>query len=199
MTSLRYILILFLSGIALSTYAQKSIPLSEGYIVQVKVKDGDTTLHRDLPRVVVTGKRTFKSKKKARRYTRLVRNVKKVYPYSKEAAILLRKYNDTLVTIEDKKKRKKLMKRCEKELWSEYGDELKALTMTQGAILLKLIDRETGATGYTLVKDLRGGFTAFFFQAMARLFHLNLKSTYDGREEDQMIEDIVLLIERGEI
>ena len=192
-------MIVFLSGIALFSYAQKHIPLSEGYIVEVRVKDGDTTLHRNLPRVIITGKRTFKSKKKARRYTRLVRNVKKVYPYSKEAAILLRKYNDTLTTITDKKKRRKLMKRCEKELWSEYGDELKALTMTQGAILLKLIDRETGETGYALVKDLRGGFTAFFFQAIARLFHLNLKSTYDGQEEDQMIEDIVLLIERGEI
>ena len=199
MTLLRIILILLLSGIAVFSYSQKSIPLSEGYIVQVKIVNGDTTLHRDLPKVVVTGKRTFKSKKKARRYTRLVRDVRIVYPYSKIAGQLLRKYNDTLATIDDKKKRKKLMKRCEKELWDRFGDELKELTMRQGALLLKLIDRETGATGYSLVKDLRGGFTAFFFQSIARLFHLNLKSTYDGAEEDQMIEDIVLLLERGDI
>lgn len=199
MTSLRYILIVLLSGIALLSDAQKRIPLSEGYVVEVKIINGDSTLHRNLPRVVVKGKRTFKSKKKARRYTRLVRNVKKVYPYSKIAGQLLRKYSDTLATIDNKKQRKKLMKRCEKELWNQFGDELKKLTMTQGMILLKLIDRETGATGYALVKDLRGGFTAFFFQSIARLFHLNLKSTFDGAGEDQMIEDIVLLIERGEI
>ncbi|HHZ65941.1 MAG TPA: DUF4294 domain-containing protein, partial [Flavobacteriales bacterium] len=81
MTSLRYILIVLLSGIVLFSDAQKRIPLSEGYVVEVKIINGDSTLHRNLPRVVVKGKRTFKSKKKARRYTRLVRNVKKVYPY----------------------------------------------------------------------------------------------------------------------
>ena len=196
MTSLRYILIVLLSGIVLFSDAQKRIPLSEGYVVEVKIINGDTPQSAQGSSKRQTN---LQKQKKARRYTRLVRNVKKVYPYSKIAGQLLRKYSDTLATIDNKKQRKKLMRRCEKELWNQFGDELKKLTMTQGMILLKLIDRETGATGYALVKDLRGGFTAFFFQSIARLFHLNLKSTFDGAGEDQMIEDIVLLIERGEI
>lgn len=192
------ILICFITVIP-DVVSQDTIKISEGYVMAAIVVDGDTLPYRTLPKVIVTGKRTFKNKKKARRYTRLVRNVKIVYPYSKIAGQLLRKYKDTLASIESKRERKKLMKKCEQELWDRFGNELKALTMTQGMILLKLLDRETGATGYALVKDLRNGFTAFFLQSIARLFHLNLKSQYDADEEDRMIEDIVLLIERGEI
>ncbi|MBL4657840.1 MAG: DUF4294 domain-containing protein, partial [Flavobacteriales bacterium] len=139
------------------------------------------------------------NRRQAVRYNRLVRNVKRVYPYSKLAATLLEKYSDTLMATEDKKERRKLMKQAEKELWARYGDELKKMTMTQGLILIKLIDRETGSTSYDLVQELRGSFTAFIFQGIARLFHLNLKSSYNDVGEDQRIEDIVLLIELGDI
>ena len=91
------------------------------------------------------------------------------------------------------------MKQAEKELWDRYGDELKKMTMTQGLILIKLIDRQTGSTSYELVHELRGSFTAFIFQSLARLFHLNLKKQYNDAGEDQEIEDIVLLIEQGDI
>ena len=91
------------------------------------------------------------------------------------------------------------MKQAEKELWDRYGDELKKMTVSQGLILIKLIDRETGSTSYELVQELRGRFTAFIFQGLARLFHLNLKASYNDDGEDQRIEDIVLLIEQGDI
>lgn len=91
------------------------------------------------------------------------------------------------------------MKKAEKELWHTYGDEMKAMTMTQGLILIKLIDRQTGKTSFELVTELRSGFTAFIFQGIARFFHLNLKDQYNNDGDDQHIEDIVLLIEQGDI
>jgi hypothetical protein len=171
----------------------------DGFTISAIVLDGDTILMQHLPQIIIKDKRSFKSKRQAIRYNRLVRNVKKVYPYSRLAASLLRKYEDTLRTIEIKSQRKKVMKQAEKELWDTYGDELKEMTMTQGLILIKLIDRQTGKTSYELVTELRNGFTAFVFQSIARLFHLNLKSQYNDAGDDQKIEDIVLLIEQGDI
>ena len=171
----------------------------DGFTISAIVLDGDTILMQHLPQIIIKDKRSFKSKRQAIRYNRLVRNVKKVYPYSRLAASLLRKYEDTLRTIEIKSQRKKVIKEAEKELWDTYGDELKEMTMTQGLILIKLIDRQTGKTSYELVTELRNGFTAFVFQSIARLFHLNLKSQYNDAGDDQKIEDIVLLIEQGDI
>ncbi|MBL4734565.1 MAG: DUF4294 domain-containing protein [Flavobacteriales bacterium] len=194
MRYLTSILLLFalLSG---SVYAQ----ITRGFTVKAMVVDEDTILMDNLPQIIIKDKRIFKSKRQAVRYNRLVRNVKRVYPYSKLAASLLHKYSDTLLATEDKRQRRKLMKKAEKELWDKYGDELKKMTMSQGLILIKLIDRETGSTSFDLVQELRGNFTAFIFQGLARLFHLNLKSQYNDAGEDQRIEDIVLLIEQGDI
>jgi len=194
MRYLTSILLLFalLSG---SVYAQ----ITRGFTVKAMVVDEDTILMDNLPQIIIKDKRIFKSKRQAVRYNRLVRNVKRVYPYSKLAASLLQKYSDTLLATEDKRQRRKLMKKAEKELWDKYGDELKKMTMSQGLILIKLIDRETGSTSFDLVQELRGNFTAFIFQGLARLFHLNLKSQYNDAGEDQRIEDIVLLIEQGDI
>ena len=89
------------------------------------------------------------------------------------------------------------MKQVEKELLDEYEDDLKKLTITQGRILIKLVDRETGATSYELVKELRGSFSAFFWQAFARIFGSTLKAEYDPYGEDRLIEEIVLLIDNG--
>ena len=179
---------------------QPSVPSGrERITVMAVVIDGDTMLMRNLPMVLIKEKRTFKSRKQAIRYTRLVRNVKKVYPYSQAAASLLKQYNDQLAQIEDTKKRKRLMRQAEDELKAEYGAELRQLTFSQGMILIKLIDRETGHTSYELVKDLRGNFSAFLWQSFSRLFGINLKTRYNSDGEDQRIEDIVLLIKRGEI
>lgn len=189
------ILLVFIFLVSLSSYSQSP----DGFTISAIVLDGDTVLMQHLPQIIIKDKRSFKSKRQAIRYNRLVRNVKKVYPYSRLAASLLRKYEDTLRTIEVKSQRKKVMKKAEKELWDTYGDELKAMTMTQGLILIKLIDRQTGKTSYELVSELRNSFTAFIFQGIAKLFHLNLKSQYNDAGEDQKIEDIVLLIEQGDI
>lgn len=192
----QFAIILLLSAFVLCNVRAQ---ITEGFTVKAFVIDGDTILLSNLPQIIIKDRRTFKSKRHAVRYNRLVRNVKKVYPYSQLAASLLKKYNDTLAMTTNKRAQKQIMKRAEKELWDKYGDDLKKMSLSQGLILIKLIDRETGSTSYDLVQELRGSFTAFIFQGLARLFHLNLKSSYNDDGEDQRIEDIVLLIEQGDI
>ena len=140
-----------------------------------------------------------KSKRGKRRLTRYVKNVKKVLPYAKLAGAKLREYEIILKNAESDKQRRKIMKQAEKEINEEYGDKLKDLTFSQGFILIKLIDRETGNSSYELVQELRGKFTAFFYQTFARLWGYNLKVKYDPNGEDRQLEVIVRLIELGKL
>jgi len=140
-----------------------------------------------------------KRRKDQKRLTKLVKNVKMVYPYAKLAGIKLREYEQMLLNAANDKERKKIMKQAEKEINEEYGGDLKELTFTQGKILIKLIDRETGESSYGLVQELRGKFTAFWYQAFARLWGYNLKVKYDPEGEDRRIEIIVRMIERGQL
>jgi hypothetical protein len=137
------------------------------------------------------------SEKGKRNFDKLVWNVKKVYPYAKIAGLKLREYNDILAKVPSEGERRKIMKKAEKEIKDEFGSDLKNLTFSQGKILIKLLYRETGSSSYALVQELRGKFVAFFYQAFARLFGYNLKSTYDPEGEDKPIETIVKLIEKG--
>ena len=111
----------------------------------------------------------------------------------------LAKINDKMDSIDSKRVAKRYIKQVDKELQKKYGPELKKLTITQGRLLIKLIDRQTSSTSYELVKELRGSFSAFMWQSLARLFGENLKEKYDAEEEDKMIEHIVLRIENGQL
>lgn len=163
--------------------------------VMAEVDGDDTLIIQNLRPVVI-----FAWKDRPDRKTRkLIRNIKKVYPYARLAGIKLRQYNQRLMEAETKKERRKLMKQAEQELKEDYGDDLRKLTFSQGHILLKLIDRETGDTSYELVEELRGKFSAFFWQSFARIFGFNLKRDYDPDGKDKKIEDIVLLIEQGRL
>lgn len=133
------------------------------------------------------------------RLNRLIRNVKRVYPYAKTAGALLRIYDVRLKHAKNDAERKKIMKQAEQEIKQRYGDSLKRLTFSQGIILIKLIDRETGNTSYGLLQQLRGKFTAFFYQAFARVWGYNLKARYDPKGKDREIEAIVKLIEAGKL
>ena len=134
-----------------------------------------------------------------KKYLKLRRDVLRAYPYAKLAAQQLTLINDSTAKIKSERARKKFIKETEQELKEKFEKDLKNLTYTQGRILIKLIDRETGNTSYKLVKELRGSLQAFFWQSMARIFGSNLKSEYDAEGEDRMIEGIVQAIERGEL
>lgn len=161
------------------------------------VEDGDTLIHKNIKEIWVVPPRKFENRRHERRYNRYVHKVKKVLPYAKEAGRLLEKYEPVYFALEDQGDRRKLMKSLEDELMSQYKDELKKMTISEGRILLKLIDRETSRTSYKLLKDFRGGVSAFFWQGIARLFGSDLKSEYDPDGEDRMLEEIVTLVEVG--
>ncbi len=167
----------------------------KGTVVRALILDGDTIPLIYLNTYKVKGRRKFKSRRAEAKYYKLVRDVKKAYPYALIAAELLEKYNDELMALKSDSERAKHMKVIEKKLKNEFMSELKNLTVTQGRILLRLVDREAGDTSYVLLKELRSSFSAMFWQALARLFGNNLKSTYDPNGEDKEIEKIVRKIE----
>ena len=175
-----------------------SVALVNGKLYDAYLNDGDTVPIIALPMVKVQKKRVFKNKRERRRYVRLERHVRKVYPYAKLANERLVAYEHSLKGMSESR-RKKFLRAAEKQIRKEFSDELKALTWTQGRILLRLIDRETGAASYELVKDLRGGFTAWIFQGVAKMFDFDLKSEYDPENDDKLIEEIVLKIEQEEL
>lgn len=168
------------------------------YKVWAEVVNGDTIPSIRLPDVWIYAEYSYKSRKQYEAWTRTKYNVKKVYPYAILASAKLKEYNRILEKMPDEKMRKAYMKVIEKDLRAEFEDELKDLSVNQGKILLKLIDRETGNTSYELVKDLRGNFQAFMWQSVARLFGSNMKSEYDPTGEDVMIERAIKLVEAGQ-
>ena len=168
------------------------------YRVWAEVVNGDTIPSIRCQDIRVYAEYTYKNKKQYDAWSRTKYNVKKVYPYAILASAKLREYNRILEKMPTEASRKAYMKTVEKELKAEFEEPLKDLSMTQGKILLKLIDRETGNTSYELVKDLRGGFQAFMWQSVARLFGSNMKSEYDPKGEDIMIERAIKLIEAGQ-
>lgn len=135
----------------------------------------------------------------ARRYERLVRNLKVVYPIALFANYRLQEMEKHLLTIHDKRKQQAYIKQVEKELKEQYTPILKRMSFSQGKLLIKLIDRQTGRTSYDLVKELRGSFRAFFWQGVARIFGANLKDMYDKEGEDRIIEQLIVMYEAGEL
>lgn len=161
------------------------------------VEGNDTIIHKNIEEVLVFPKRKFKNKRQRRRYTRYILKVKKVYPVAVKARELLVKYEPEYYALEDRRDRRKLMKKLEKELLADHKEDLRKWSISDGRILLKLINRETDRTAYTLIKDFRGDIRAIFWQGIARIFSNNLKSDYDPEEEDRYLEEIVALIEAG--
>ena len=171
----------------------------KGIVVKTKIENGDTIPLITLNPVYINSDRIFKNKKQAEIYWKLKRDVKKVYPYAILAEAKLKEYNAHLSTMNNELQRKEYMKKAEKELKKQFEGDLKKLTVTQGKLLIKLIDRQTGETSYELVKDLRGSFSAFMWQSLAVIFGSNLKYEYDADGKDKMIEQVIYLVESGEI
>jgi hypothetical protein len=168
------------------------------YKVWAEVINGDTVPSIRLNDIWIYADYPYKNKKQYEAWNRTKYNVKKVYPYAILAAAKLKEYNRILEQMPNEATRKAYMKTVEKELKAEFEEPLKDLNMNQGRILLKLIDRETGNTSYELVKNLRGGFQAFMWQSVARIFGSNMKSEYDPNGEDIMIERAIKLVEAGQ-
>lgn len=161
------------------------------------IKNGDTIIHRNIIEVTVFPPKEFKNARHERRYGRFVDKVKKVYPYARLAGDMLDEIEPEYLALDSDKEKRRMMKELEKQLLDEYKDDLKRMTISEGRILLKLIDRETSHTSYALIKDFRGGVSATFWQGIARLFGSNLKAGYEPQGDDRVLEEVVRLIEVG--
>jgi hypothetical protein len=152
--------------------------------------DGELVPWVVMQEVRIVDTRIFASAQDRANFYRLRYNVMKVLPYARFAGQRYRQLQRDLALTADKKKQKELVKACETEIKTLFNKEIKNLSINQGEILIKLVSRETGNTSYTLAKELKGGFNAFMFQSVARIFGHNLKQTYD-REEQRDIESIL--------
>lgn len=186
---------------ASSFFAQNTnditVPPQNGYRCRGEIVNGDTLPLVDLETVYIYTDYVFKSQRQIEQWTRVKFNVKKVYPYAIIAAAKLKEYDKALAGISDEKMRKTFIKICEKDLRKQFEGELKNLSVSQGKVLMKLIDRESGKTTYDIVKELRGGFQAAMWQTVARVFGHNMKVEYDANVEDIMIERAIKIVEAG--
>lgn len=171
-------------------------------IMQARAIDGDTMLLYQLPEFEYTyyKKPVFTTRRANRRYTRLVKDLKKVYPYARDAGEKLKQFAPILDSLEgNKKAQDQYFNIIEDQLMASYGSELKKMNIRQGRLLIKLVDRECQLTSYDVVREFRGSISAFFWQGFARIWGYNLKAEYDPVSNDKNIEIVIRAIEKGEL
>lgn len=208
-TTLKIILLLIALLTGLAVKAQAGTDDGEGE-VRLKVKAirgysrivdqyGDTCLLTHLSDVYVFPPLKFKNKKQEAFYWRTVRDVRKTLPYAKLAYAALCETYEYIQTIPDPKEREAHLKRLEKDIFEQYKPVVKSMTKSQGKMLLKLINRETDQSSYSIVKAFLGSFRAGFWQTFGRFFGMNMKVGYNPakNKDDAMIERIAILIEQG--
>ena len=163
------------------------------------VEGKDTVPFVFLKEVLVFPPLKFKNEKERREYDKLVRDVKKTLPYAKMVYETLIETYEYIETLPDDKTKDAHLKKMEKELFSQYKPELKKLTLSQGKLLIKLIDRECNQSSYQLVGAFLGRFRATFWNLFAGMLGASLKTEYDPKGKDAMTERVVMLVERGMI
>ena len=191
MNSLKYIAFLF----PFFLFSQVNEIEKDTTSIEYLIIEGDSIPRRsiDLDEVMLLHKLKFGNREERIRYLILRRKTLKVYPYAKMAADRLDSMNTHLKTLTKKRHKKRYTKKIQKYIEGEFSDELKKLTRTEGQILVKLIHRQTGKTGFELVKELRSGWRAFWYNTTASMFDISLKREFDPNnvKEDYLIEDIL--------
>ncbi|HXB45089.1 MAG TPA: DUF4294 domain-containing protein [Puia sp.] len=165
-------------------------------LVPVFVYNGDTLPSRTLTMVWVTAPMPPSMRKRLEEWTRLRNAVYVTYPFAKKAGVIMNEMNIKLAKMTDEKDKKKYIKSREKELKKEFADPLTNLSVYQGQVLMKLINRQTGNNCYDIIKEYKGGFTARFWQTVAFFFGSSLKQPYDAKGDDKQCEIFVLEVER---
>jgi hypothetical protein len=170
------------------------------YLIHNVERDGVSMPEIEIKEVKVVARPGPTARKSEfRKYDRLVNNIKKVYPYALVVRMKLDEVNAKLQGLDNDRLRKEYIKEFEKNIFGEYEDDIRQMTLSQGRLLIKLIDRETQNTSYDLIKDYRGKLSAAFWQGIARIFGTNLKEEYDRFGDDALIEIIIMEIESGRL
>jgi len=194
------LLCLALTMVLLPARSQDTIRLElEGHPVYAVISNGDTVYMTSINEAVIQPRKRAVATRDLRQYRRLIYNVKKVYPYAKLAGKRFGEVTAHLQSLKTGKEQREYIRQVEEDILHQYEEDLKNLTITQGRILIKLIDRETNKTSYEVVKELRGSFQAAFWQAIARIFGSNLKTEFDAEGEDKVLDEIMMMIENGQL
>ncbi len=193
-----HIIFFLLILMCLSGFSQSPQSTDNMVVRQYKIENGDTIILDNIREIFVFPNRQF-TRSEYRKYRKLIRDIKRVYPYALIAKKVLIKMNKRFVELESEKERQAYIDMVEKKLTEEFEDELRKMTISQGRLLIKLIDRETGSTSFELVKEMKGSFSAFFWQTVAKFFGSDLKTGYDPYGEDRIIEEILLKIKYGQL
>lgn len=169
------------------------------YLLQKVERDGITMPEVEIKEVTIMAGTRPARRSDYRKYERLIFNLKKVYPYALMVREKLMKVNEEIMNISGDRQRREYLKNVEKEVFAEYEDDIRNMTITQGRLLIKLIDRETQNTSYELIREYRGKVPAFFWQGVARIFGTNLKEEYDPYGADVLIEFMIREIDAGRL
>jgi hypothetical protein len=176
-------------------FSQEEPVEQDSTVVHYMIIEGDSipVTEIELDEVLMLPNLSFKDRDARIRYVILRRKTLKAYPYAKLAAERLEALQERLETLTKKREKKKYAKVIQKYIEDEFSAELKKLTKTEGQILVKLIHRQTGKTAFELIKELRSGWKAFWYNNTASLFDISLKREFVpiDVEEDYLIEDIL--------
>ena len=194
-------IIFLLFALHTTVEAQRKVTTDDGekYVVGVSDYKGEKIPHITLPTYYVYAPLIFKNNRQQSYYDRLVRDVKKTIPLAMEIRDIIYETEAHLKTLPDKRAQKTYLDNKEEELKEIYTPKMKRLTLRQGKLLIKLIDRECDQNAYQLIKLFMGSFKAVFYQSFAKLFGASLKKRYDPTGEDFLIERVVVLVVNGQL
>ena len=171
----------------------------DSLFMHYRVEGRDTVFTEELPPARIYSRLPRQKGREWRKYYRLVHNFSKTYPYALAARHLVREVDSTILADNLKRgKRDRYINQKQKELFDDFESSMRGLTVSQGALLMKLIDREVGKSSYLIIKDYKNGMAAGFWQGVAKIFGTDLKKPYDPDGEDKAIEELVQLWESGE-
>ena len=194
-------IIFLLFALHTTVNAQRKVTTDDGekYVVGVSDYKGEKIPHITLPTYYAYAPLIFKNNRQQTYYDRLVRDVKKTIPLAMEIRDIIYETEAHLKTLPDKRAQKTYLDNKEEELKEIYTPKMKRLTLRQGKLLIKLIDRECDQNAYQLIKLFMGSFKAVFYQSFAKLFGASLKKRYDPTGEDFLIERVVILVVNGQL
>ena len=192
-------IIILLLAILLSAPAKAQGDGKKLYIVGSATHNGEAVPHIQLPTVYIYTPLRFRNRRERTNYDRLVYDVKKTLPLATEIRKIIIETYETLQLLPDEKAQKEHIDKLEKELKEVYTPKMKKLTLRQGKLLIKLVDRQCDQNAYQLIKLFMGSFKAVFYQSFASLFGASLKKSYDPEGEDSLTERVVIQVLTGEI
>jgi hypothetical protein len=190
------LLFLYIFTLLTSSQAKAQQGIYDTIVHEAVIYNGDTIEAKTLEPVQLYARLTEAQMSELAKYNRLRNAVYVTYPYARRAGLIMNDINFHLKGIDDRQKRQAYIKTREKELKKEFSDPLTNLSVYQGKVLMKLINRETGNNCYEIIKDYKGGMTARFYQTVAFFFSSNLKQPYDPAKDDQLVEKFVLEVQR---